>query len=200
MNHVNYSRWMPVHIHDMKSIPKPIKEKFDIQGHWVFSKTNNTFSSILIDQAHEQDNAVKGHREPCCFRYWMLSGPELVILQQHFEDEYLLDNDPDNPKNIQIHEQGLAAQKTFQQQNHSLYKTFKKMENPFLDDLTHDSRTYVNDSELRTLEETGINRYREYVKNVLRDRTDSIHSPIKKVPSLFSRGHNQRSHQSYAGR
>ena len=141
----------------------------------------------------------------------MLSGPELVILQQQFEDEYLLDNDPDNPKNIQIREQGLAAQKTFQQQNHSLYKMFKKMENPFLDDLTHDSRTCMNDSEavslrtleavsLRTLEETGINQYREYVKNVLRDCTDSFHSPIKKVPSLLSRGHNQRSHQSHAGR
>ena len=41
---------------------------------------------------------------------------------------------------------------------------------------------------LRTLEETGINQYREYVKNVLQDCTVSIHSPIKKNSlALFKR-------------
>ena len=89
---------------------------------------------IPIDQAHEQETAhVKGSggcigliENPVAFRRWMLSGPELVRLQQQFEDEYLFDNDPDNPRNFQNHEQGLAAQKTFQQQVHSFYKTFKK--------------------------------------------------------------------------
>ena len=85
---------------------------------------------------------------PVAFSSWMLSGPELVRPQQQFEDEYLLDNDPDNPKNFLNHEQGLAAQKTFQQQVHSLYKMLKKMGNPFLDDfpemVTLDSLTCVN--------------------------------------------------------
>ena len=194
LDHVNYSRWMPVHINDMKSLPDHIKEEFENQGHWVLSKTNNIFSSIPIDQAHEQENAhVKDSggcigltENPVAFRRWMLSGPELVRLLQQFEDDYLLDNDPDNPKNFRNHEQGLAAQKTFQKQVHSLYKTFKKMGNPFLDDFPElvslDSRTFVNDSvavSLRTLEETGTKQYKEYVKKVLQDSTDSIHSPIK---------------------
>ena len=97
LDHVNYARWMSVHIHDMKSLPEPIKEQFENQCHWVLSKTNNTFSSIPIDQAHEQENArVKGSggcigltENPVAFRRWMLSGPELVRLQQQFEDEYL---------------------------------------------------------------------------------------------------------------
>ena len=123
LDYVNYARWMSVHIHDMKSLPEPIKEQFENQCHWVLSKTNNKFSSIPIDQAHEQENAhVKGSggcigltENPVAFRRWMLSGPELVRLQQQFEDEYLFHNDPENPRNFQNHEQGLAAQKNFQQ-------------------------------------------------------------------------------------
>ena len=61
LDHVNYARWLPVHIRDMKSLPRPIKEEFEIQGNWVISKTANTFSGIPFDQAHEQENRnVKG--------------------------------------------------------------------------------------------------------------------------------------------
>lgn len=45
----------------MKSLPRPIKEEFEIRGNWVTSKTANTFSGIPFDQAHEQENRkVKG--------------------------------------------------------------------------------------------------------------------------------------------
>ena len=95
LDHVNYARWMPVHIKDMKSLPGPIKDEFEKQGHWVLSKTNNLFSSIPVDQAHEQQNAyVKGTggcigltENPVAFRRWMLSGPELARLLNQFEDE-----------------------------------------------------------------------------------------------------------------
>ncbi len=61
LDHVNYSRWIPVHIRDMKHLPMSIKDEFDQECHWVISKTNKKFSSIPIDQAHEQENAfVKG--------------------------------------------------------------------------------------------------------------------------------------------
>ena len=132
---------------------------------------------------------------PVAFRRWMLSGPELVRLQQQFEDEYLIDDDPDNPKNFRNHKQGLAAQKTFQKQVHSLYEMFKKMGNPFLDNfpelVTLDSRTCMNDSvaaSLQTLEETGTKQYQEFVRKVLLDRTDLIQSPVKKNSlALFKR-------------
>ena len=58
LDHVNYSRWMPVHIRDMKSLPTAIKEEFKERSHWVLSKTTNTFSSIPFDQAHEQENKI----------------------------------------------------------------------------------------------------------------------------------------------
>ena len=69
------------------------------------------------------------------------------------------------------------------------------MGNPFLDDfpklVTLHSCTCMDDSveeSLCSLEETGTTQYREYVKAVLQDCTDSIHSPIKKNSlALFKR-------------
>jgi len=76
LDHVNYSRWLPVHIEDMRSLPQAIQKQF-IDGHWVISKTKHPFSSMPIDQAHEQENRnVKGSggavgltENPVAFRY-----------------------------------------------------------------------------------------------------------------------------------
>ena len=48
----NYARWASAHIHDMSSIPDSIKQEF--LNSRVVSKTQHRFSSIPIDQAHEQ--------------------------------------------------------------------------------------------------------------------------------------------------
>ena len=188
---------MPVHIGDMKALPDSIKDEFENQGHWVLSKTNNLFSSIPLDQAHEQENAyVKSSsscigltENPLAFRRWMLSGPELVRLQQQFEREYFLYDDPENPKYFQNHEQGFATQKTFQQVRS------QKMGNPFQDDFPElielDSRNCVDESvvtALRSLEDKGIRQYQDFVKNVLEDCTRPIHDPVKKNKlALFKR-------------
>ncbi len=122
LDHVNYSRWMPVHIRDMKSLPDTIKEEFEKFTHWVLSKTSKKFSAIPFDQAHEQENKiVKGSggavgltENPVAFRRWMLSGPEMSRLLKQFEKEYIPDYDTEIPENFQHHEQGLSTQKTFQ--------------------------------------------------------------------------------------
>lgn len=51
LDHTNYARWVPVHIRDMKSLPRAVKE--DFQNYWVVSKTKKPLSCIPIDQAHE---------------------------------------------------------------------------------------------------------------------------------------------------
>ena len=58
LDHVNYARWTPIHIRDMKSLPLSIAREFQRQGQWVLSKTGNRFSAIPFDQAHEQENKV----------------------------------------------------------------------------------------------------------------------------------------------
>ena len=63
----------------------------------------------------------------------------------------------------------------------------EKMGNPFLDDFPElvklDSRNCAEESvvtALYTLEKTGIDQYRDFVKNVLEDCTRPIQNPIKK--------------------
>ena len=202
LDHVNYARWLPVHIRDMKSLPRSIKEEFEIQGNWVISKTADTFSGIPFDQAHEQENRnVKGSGGVLVLqktllpsdRRWMLSGPELSRLRKQFESEYFSDNDPYNPQNFLNHEQGLSTQKTFQRQVTSLSSIIRKMGNPFLADFSDlvslDSRDCADESviaALYTLEDTARGQYSNFVKEVLEERKRSIHEPIKlNKPALF---------------
>ena len=55
LDHYNYARWIPIHIRDMKSLPITFLANF--KQHWVLSKTENRFSSMPLDQSHEQENA-----------------------------------------------------------------------------------------------------------------------------------------------
>lgn len=52
LDHINYARWIPIHIRDMKSLPESIAKEFQDNGHC------NKFSSIPFDQAHEQENKL----------------------------------------------------------------------------------------------------------------------------------------------
>ena len=77
LDHVNYARWIPIHLRDTRSLPPSIKKEFEEEHHWVLSKTNNRFSAIPIDQANEQENkdvksvggAVGLTENPVAFRY-----------------------------------------------------------------------------------------------------------------------------------
>ena len=195
MNHVNYARWMPVHIRDMKSLPDSIREEFLQHSNWVLSKTSHKFSAIPFDQAHEQENKIaKGAgravgltENPTAFRRWMLSGPEMARLLKEFQEEYHAEDDKEDLTNLQHHEQGHSTQKKFQQHVVSLFETMKQMGNPFLDDfeelVTLDSRNCVDKSvvhTVRSLEETGKKQCKDFVKKVLLERTTSIHDPIKR--------------------
>ena len=64
LDHVHYARWLPVFIEDMINISKnnekntkAIFNSFN-KGFFTVRKTNNPFSSIGIDQAHEQNNKI----------------------------------------------------------------------------------------------------------------------------------------------
>lgn len=59
-NNVNYARWLTIHLRDMMSIEDKHPEVADEfkKGKFVVHKSERAFSSIAIDQAHEQNNAV----------------------------------------------------------------------------------------------------------------------------------------------
>ena len=60
MNHSNYAHWLPVHLCDMRSLDQVVPHvasEFK-KGLFTVNKTLKRFSSIAIDQAHEQNNAT----------------------------------------------------------------------------------------------------------------------------------------------
>ena len=63
LDHTHYARWIPVHLKDMAELTTKhpdVARKFS-EGHFTVQKTQRVFSSIPIDQAHEQNNAcIKG--------------------------------------------------------------------------------------------------------------------------------------------
>ena len=194
LDHINYSRWVPVFIQDMKSLPDVIKEQ--LSKFWVIQKSERKFSSIPIDQAHEQNNAlVKGSggavgltENPEAFARWMVSGPEQARLLKEFEADLPNSNDEnDGESSYAHHEQGLSSQKAFQKQIQNLAVTISEMGNPFTDDspelIALDTRDCANESvvtTVRTIEDIGSARYKEYVQKVITDKKVSINDPIKK--------------------
>ena len=189
LDHTNYARWLPIHIRDMKCLPRPIQESF--RKCWVISKSSNTFSSIPIDQAHEQNNAsVKGSggavgltESPVAFRRWMVAGPEIARVLQEFESQLKGEKNVDE-KN-KHHEQGLSTQKTFQSHVKNLVSTISEMGNPFKDDcpelLALDTRNCADASVVDTVhkvQEIGLRQYKKFVKDVIDERTVSIHDTI----------------------
>lgn len=74
LDHHNCVRWIPTHIQDMEILPAPVL-KAEKHGHWKIRKTNNRFSTIPADQAHEQNNkAVRGPVGAVGLRTLQLSG------------------------------------------------------------------------------------------------------------------------------
>ena len=134
LDHTNYARWLPIHIRDMKCLPRAVQESF--RKCWVIYKSSNTFSSIPIDQAHEQNNAsVKGSggavgltESPVAFRRWMVARPETARVLQEFESQLKGETNVDE-KN-KHHEQGLSTQKTFQSHVKNLVSTISEMGTP----------------------------------------------------------------------
>ena len=196
-DHYNYARWVPIHIRDMLSLPDSIQENF--MRYWVVSKTKNRFSSIPIDQMHEQENAkVKGiggviglTENPITLRRWMICGPELPRCISQFENQIL--SESTDPQKFLHHEEGLAVQKSFKQHTERLIEAIKGFGNPFEDDspelLVLNTRDCADDSVIetvKTIEKLASAKYEQYKKQVIVDRTKSIHDTITKNSlSLF---------------
>ena len=63
LDRTNYLGWLPVHIRGMVELPKNkhphvYKEFSTSGGKFTVQKMTNTFSSIPLDQAHEQNNEL----------------------------------------------------------------------------------------------------------------------------------------------
>ena len=60
MDHPNYTRWVSVHVMDMDNLEKAnpdVYEEFNTEGRFMVSVSGRPFSTIGLDQNHEQLNA-----------------------------------------------------------------------------------------------------------------------------------------------
>ncbi len=92
----------------MESLPDSIAE--ELKKCWVLQKTQNCFSCMPLDQAHEQNNtlvkdsgvAVGLTENPIAFRRWMVGGSEQARLLKEFERQ--LSGYTDEEGNLPHHE------------------------------------------------------------------------------------------------
>ena len=96
LDHTPYARSIPVHLRDMIALPMKhpgVSREFRA-GNFTVRKTKNVFSSIPIDQAHEQNHAlIKGDGvavgvtdNPSALLRWMIAGPEVARAIEEFRD------------------------------------------------------------------------------------------------------------------
>ena len=110
MDHIHYPRWLPVFINDLKMLKDlhPMVGEEYAKGHFTFNKTKKRFSSLPIDQAHEQNNklvkieggAVGILENHTSLMKWMVDGPEINkmlnafdLLSSEKKDSHFEDND-----------------------------------------------------------------------------------------------------------
>ena len=118
----------------MKTLPDDFKAK--LSKFWVVQKTANKFSSMPIDQCHEQNNAiVEGEggmigltENPTTFRKWAVAAPEQSHLIKEFESTFL---DAQEVKNTDHHSQTTSSHKRCKQDVISLLAGFKNYGNTF---------------------------------------------------------------------
>uniref|UniRef100_A0A1X7T7W9 Tesmin/TSO1-like CXC domain-containing protein n=1 Tax=Amphimedon queenslandica TaxID=400682 RepID=A0A1X7T7W9_AMPQE len=203
LDHINYARWLPVHIREMINLSKThpeIADEFN-KGFFTVQKTKHIFSSIAIDQAHEQNNAsVKSDggaigltQNPQALRHWMVAGPELVRITTEFESS--VHKWHKHSSETLHHDQTKSTQLRFSQHVKSLVEVIEDMENPFLEEskdlLRLDTKDIMDEvvvSSICHAEEKGKEQYHTFVTNRLAHRITPLSDPIKKnkLP-LFSR-------------
>ena len=181
LDHINYARWLPVHIVDMLNLIKThpgVYHEF-MSGHFAVQKTNKVFSAISIDQCHEQMNKlIKGEggavgltEDPQALERWMVAGPEISRLILEFETSFQA---PKPEKSNLHHEQNLNTQNKFAKDVNALVETFEELGNPFLEDngdlVTLDTKKIMSKEVIQTvntIEENGKKQYNKFVSERL---------------------------------
>ena len=175
LDHYHYARWLLVHLFDMLRlrVTNPyIYREFEENGHFTVARTQNRFSSMGIDQRHEQLNAdIKGGggaigltEDDEKFLRWMLCAPEEARMVREFEQFCVLkkvDSDA-----FRHHEDSASFQTKFSNDVASMEEEFRSHGNPF------DSRDH------------------ELINLVSNDVTDDV--AVKSVKSIEKLGYEQK--------
>ena len=207
LDHTNYARWLPVHIRDMLALPKTCPEVYKnfCNGAFTSNKTQRKFSSMALDQAHEQLNAnVKGDggavgltENEVGLRRWMIAGPEIAHMIEEFESS-LRKRDVSDLH----HEQTPSIQEAFARDVRSLVDIIEDMGNPFTDEskelLTLDAKDIMPADVTKSVagaRPLGVTQYEAYVEERLSKRNQSVDATIhcNNIPLFSNPKHSGKS-------
>jgi len=104
-----------------------------------------------------------------------------------FQVQYLVENEPNAEKSLKHHKSSNSSQKTLRTKVLKLADAMKALGNPFQGDVeellnigTGNCASEEVVKALRSMESLGQNQFKNFVKTVIEDRTESIHDTIKK--------------------
>ena len=197
-DHTNYARWLPIHIKDMVQLKERVPsvyEEFN-KGNFVVQKSTHVFSTMAMDQAHEQMNdMIKGDGgvigitdNPSALIKWITAGPEISRIVDEFE------NSPQT-KGTHHHDQEPSIQAQFASHVKAMVAVFEESGNPFNEDsqdlVVLDSKEVMGEkavSILREVEAVGQSQYEKYVDERLKQRSIPVSNIIpKNNVSLFKK-------------
>ena len=197
MDHPNYSRWLSVHYRDMCLLPSKHPDIYNhfCDGAFVVHKTTRVFSSIALDHAHEQVNAVlKGEggavdltEHPAALRRWMVAGSEMSRMIQEFEGGTFSAEQRDN------HEQKPGVQSAFSRDVVNTVSCFEEMGNPFQDEsedlMAIHTRDIMGDEVVKTIRNAskiGEEQFKSFVEGRFIDGSKPVTDTLKKnnLPTL----------------
>ncbi|KAK3725326.1 hypothetical protein QZH41_002764 [Actinostola sp. cb2023] len=201
LDHVNYARWLSVHIRDMtmlRTVHPDVYQKF-CSGAFVVHKSTHAFSAIALDHAHEQENAnIKGDGgavglmdNPSALRRWMIGGPELARMINEYEGQLSREKNQQRKH----HEQVPSIQNAFLKNVKSLVNVIEDLGNPFKEDSgdllaldTKDIMPVEVVESIKNIQKIGKDQYKAFVNERIVHQEKAITHPIKrnKLP-LFGR-------------
>ena len=158
------------------------------KGSFAVHKTKKLFSSIALDHAHEQVNAVvKGEggavgltENPAALRRWMVVGPELSRMVKEFEV-------PSSDESSKHHEQKPSIQAAFANDVVNLVSSIEELGNPFNESGEDLSALHTKEimkeetvNTVRKAREVGEQQIETFLKERLKSKAKPLTDPIKK--------------------
>ena len=188
---------MSVHQFDMEILHRTnplVYEEFHANGNFVVARTNNDFSSMALDQRHEQLNKdIKGDggmvgltEDEEKFRHWTICSPEIARAVAEFEEGTVLQQKQHG--SFHHHEDSNSFQIRFAKHVNDLLTEFEQLGNPFMSDESNEliqlgTKDVMGDDVIKTvktIEEAGKSQRKEFRERRLMKREISLDDPIKK--------------------
>ena len=193
LDHTHYSRRIPVHLRDMAALAMkhPGVPRVFRAGHFTVRNTKNVFSSIPIDQAHEQNNAlIKGDGgavgltdNPSTLLRWMIAGPEVARAIEEFRDGH---QHWGRREDTRHHDQTPNVQTSFTKDARALVSVIEELGNPFeeesMDLIVLDTKEIAGHAAVETVrnvEKIGQEQFQAFTRECLVERTKSINHAIR---------------------